>query len=124
MDLTPFLSMLATMSDDDIANASGATVEQVAAYRAAQTAPAEQAEPKPARKPKASKPETAPPEAEAAPATESAPACVRVVKSAPGVRLPGATFGRGVQARDIHSGKVAAHLWEHHRELVEPFPKA
>ena len=121
MDLSPFVSMLATMTDAEIAAAAGATVEAVAAFRAQQAAPTAEVAPRKGRK-AAETP--APPEPAPTAEVESAPACVRVVKPARGVRLPGAPPGRGLQFRDIYNGEAAAWLWQNMRDHVEIFPGA
>lgn len=127
--LDSFANLRSTMTDEQIAEASGATITAVAAWRLALdgpvAAPDVEADPKPSKRAKKATGETAPPVTRSEPEAESAPACVRVtVTRVSGVRFPGKQFDANVTYRGIFSGAEAAHLWKHHRAAVEPYPKA
>lgn len=126
--LDSFVDLRASMTDEQIAEASGATVAAVAAWRLALdgpvAAPAVEAGAKPAKRAKKAVDDSAPPVTPAEPEAESAPACVRVtVSRVSGVRFPGKQFDANVTYKGIFSGAEAAFLWKHHRASVEPFPK-
>lgn len=82
-------------------------------------------EPGPAREPETAHPNEAAaavpdePEREA----EPCPDLVRVVRSAWVKRLPPVNMPHRVGRGDVYRGVQAAWLWEHHRELVEPFSR-
>ena len=126
--LDSFADLRASMTDDQIAEASGATAAEVAAWRLALdgpvAAPAVEADTKPAKRAKKAVDDSAPPVTPPKPAAESAPASVRVtVSRVSGVRFPGKQFDANVTYRGVFSGDNAAYLWKHYRSAVEPFPK-
>jgi len=125
--LDAFVDTRDNMTDADIAEASGASIADVRAWRAKLDAPPATDTPttKKARAPKPAPETPAPPDAPAAPEAESAPASVRVTAS----RVPGVRFGNmknPIELRfgGVYSGADAAHLWANHRAHVEIYPKA
>lgn len=136
--LDAFVDTRDNMTDADIAEASGASVADVRAWRAKLDAPPATDAPPPKKDPapkkkddaaekkgKAPDPETpAPPDAPAAPEAESAPASVRVTASrVPGVRFEGMKNPIELRFGGVYSGANAAHLWANFRHAVERYPK-
>ena len=123
--VAPFAGLRGKVADDKIAEMAGVKVETVTRYwrtiddadevstdpdEPAQTAPAPEVVPDPVSEPHAA---TVP--------AGRRPSVVRVVRSARITDPDGRPWRVGL--RDVFRGARAAWLWEHHRDLVEPYAR-
>ena len=120
-DLLPMLDD-PSFTDDDLAKLAEVPVEEIKAARAKKAAVAAALEPPPAKRTRAKPAEAQPapsPEPVAESAPDAGPPVVRVIKRGGSVTAPSGVID--LRPGILYRGTVAAHLWAHHRDHVEPY---